>query len=473
MSRELYWSAARIGREILAGTLSSRAMVEMSLERIGAVNPAINAIVQLCGERALDEAGRLDAMAERGQAAGPLHGVPITVKDSLDTAGMPSTGGTLGRKDFLPPEDATVVARLRAAGAVLIGKSNTPELTFSGETNNLIYGRTNNPYDPARSPGGSSGGSAAVIACGGSFLELGSDTGGSIREPAHLCGITGIKPTSGRVPRTGHIVSHVGGVMESLTQVGPMARHVEDLALALPLISGPDGVDPYVHPVPSGDPDAVDLQRLRIGWYCDNGILSPCEDVARVTRQVADRLSDRGLSVNECRLPGMEELVSLCCELRESANAGFIMRLLERHGTSEPGPDLEGYLTEEDLRRSGSFDPVLLEKIDAARSRALECFAGLDAIVCPAAHAIARPHGSSRRDSFETWSYIIVHNLLGWPAGTVRAGTSGSGNLPVGVQVVAAPWREDIVLALMREIETLTGGFRPPPEPLLRGEACA
>ncbi len=473
MSRELYWPAARISREILAGRLSSRAMVEMSLGRIRKVNPAVNAIVQLCEERALGEADRLDAMAERGQVAGPLHGVPITVKDSLDTVGMPSTGGTLGRKDFLPGEDAPVVARLRSAGAVLVGKSNTPELTFSGETNNLIYGRTNNPYDLSRSPGGSSGGSAAIIACGGSFLELGSDTGGSIREPAHLCGIAGIKPTSGRVPRTGHIVSHVGGVMESLTQVGPMARHVEDLVLSLPLISGPDGVDPYVYPVPSGNPDDVDLQRLRIGWYCDNGIRSPCEDIVRVTRQVADRLSDRGLSISECRLPGMMELVSLCCELRESANAGFVMRLLERHGTCEPGPDLDGYLTEEGLKKSGSFDPVLLERIDEARSQALKCFSRLDAIVCPAAHAIARPHGSSRQDTFETWSYIIVHNLLGWPGGTVRAGTSESGNLPVGVQVVAAPWREDVVLALMREIETLTGGFEPPPESSLQGGQTA
>lgn len=469
MSDDLYWPAARIAREILAGSISSRRMVELSVNRIRKVNPAINAIVQLCQERALSEADRLDAMAERGEFAGPLHGVPITVKDSLDTVGMVSTGGTLGRKDFLPQNDAPVVARLRRAGAVLIGKSNTPELTFSGETNNLIYGRTNNPYDLSRSPGGSSGGSAAIISCGGSSLELGSDTGGSIREPAHLCGIAGIKPTSGRVPRTGHIVSHVGGVMESLTQIGPMARYVDDLILALPLICGPDGVDPYVYPVPSGNPDDVDLRRITIGWYGENGFGSPCEDVVRVTRQVADRLSDCGFAIKECRLPGMEELVSLCCELRESANAGFITRLLARCGTREPGPDLDGYLSETGLKRFTRFDLSLLERIDESRSRALQCFSEVDAIICPAAHAIARPHGSTRQDTFETWSYIIVQNLLGWPAGSVRAGTSASGDLPVGVQVVAAPWREDIVLALMREIESMTGGFQPPSEPFRQG----
>ena len=149
---------------------------------------------------------------QAGGSGDPLHGVPITIKDSLDTEGIVSTGGTLGRRDYVPSQDAPVVARLRAAGAVLLGKTNTPELTLSGETNNLIYGRTCNPFDTRRSPGGSSGGSAAIIACAGSALELGSDTGGSIREPAHLCGIAGIKPTSGRTSRSGHIVPY-GGVM--------------------------------------------------------------------------------------------------------------------------------------------------------------------------------------------------------------------------------------------------------------------
>ncbi|MDH3762922.1 MAG: amidase, partial [Gammaproteobacteria bacterium] len=248
MSDAIYWSASRIAREIRAAKLTSRQIVEACLERIEQVNPAINAVVQLVAGRALGEADALDRMAAGEQFKGPLHGVPITIKDSLDTEGIVTTGGTLGRRDFVPAQDAPVVARLRAAGAVLLGKTNTPELTFSGETNNLIYGRSCNPYDLARSPGGSSGGSAAIVACGGSALELGSDTGGSIREPAHLCGIAGIKPTSGRTPRSGHIVPY-GGVLDCLTQIGPMARYVEDLSIALPLICGPDGRDPAVVPV--------------------------------------------------------------------------------------------------------------------------------------------------------------------------------------------------------------------------------
>jgi amidase len=161
----------------------------------------------------------------------------MTVKDSLDTAGMISSGGTTGRRSFVPAQDATVVARMRAAGAIVLGKTNTPELTLSIETDNLIYGRTNNPYDVSRTPGGSSGGAAAIIAAGGSPLDLGSDTGGSIRQPAHFCGVAGIKPTSGRVPRTGHIISFDVGALEMFTQIGPVARFVEDLTLTLPIIA--------------------------------------------------------------------------------------------------------------------------------------------------------------------------------------------------------------------------------------------
>ncbi|ETW91961.1 MAG: hypothetical protein ETSY1_45910, partial [Candidatus Entotheonella factor] len=191
-----------------------------------AVNPSLNAVIKLSAERALDEARVADQAVLNGGELGPLHGVPMTIKDSLDTAGVVSTGGTKGRESYTPQEDATVVARLREAGAILLGKTNTPELTLAGETNNLIYGQTNNPYDLSRTPGGSSGGAGAIIAAGGSPLDMGSDTGGSIRLPSHFCGIAGIKPTSGRVPRTGHVVPFGLGAVDALTQNGPMARFV-------------------------------------------------------------------------------------------------------------------------------------------------------------------------------------------------------------------------------------------------------
>jgi len=462
MSDAIYWSASRIAREIRAARLTSREIVDACLERIHEVNPKINAVVQLVAERARDEADELDRLADRGQFKGVLHGVPITIKDSLDTEGIISTGGTLGRRDYIPQRDAPVVARLRDAGAVLLGKTNTPELTLSGETNNLIYGRSCNPFDLARSPGGSSGGSAAIIACAGSALELGSDTGGSIREPAHLCGIAGIKPTSGRTPRSGHIVPHGGGILDSLTQIGPMARYVEDLVLALPLICGPDGRDPAVVPVVMGNPDAVDPAKLRIAWYADNGIVTPAADIQRVVIETAQVLKAQGFAIEQKLLPGMSDLVSLSTELREAANAGLITRLLERYGTTEPGPDLDGYLTEKSLAAANSFDPALMEAIDEARSRALGFFGNYDAILCPPAHALARPHRASQADSFDDWSYVTIHNLLGWPGVSVRAGTSAEG-LPVGVQVITAPWREDVALALAQQIEILMGGYQTPP----------
>jgi amidase len=462
MSKAIYWSACRIAAEIRAGNLNSREIVDACLERIEQVNPKINAVVQLVTDRARKEADALDRLAASGQFRGPLHGVPITIKDSLDSEGIVSTGGTMGRKDFIPRQDAPVVARLRDAGAVLLGKTNTPELTLSGETSNLIYGRTLNPYDLKRSPGGSSGGSAAIIACGGAALELGSDTGGSIREPAHLCGITGIKPTSGSTPRSGHIVPYGGGVMDSLTQIGPMARYVEDLVLALPIICGPDGRDPAVVPVTIGDPAEVDLSKLRIAWYADNGILAAADDIQRVVVETARQLQAQRFNIEKKLLPGMRELVNLSTGLRESANAGLIIRLLQRYGTQQPGPDLAGYLTADGIASANSLDPALMEAIDEARSRALGFFADYDAILCPPAHALARPHGASHGDSFDDWSYVTIHNLLGWPGLSVRAGTSAEG-LPVGVQVVAPPWREDIALALGLKIETLMGGYQKPP----------
>ena len=461
MKEVVYWSAVKIARALRARELSAGEMVEACLERIDEVNPRINAVVQIASETARAQAGELDRLAAKGEFRGPLHGLPITIKDSLDTAGIISTGGTLGRRQFVPRQDAPVVARLRSAGAVLLGKTNTPELTLSGETNNLIYGRSNNPFDLERSPGGSSGGSAAIIACGGSALELGSDTGGSIREPAHFCGIAGIKPTSGRTPRTGHIVPF-GGVLDSLTQIGPMARYVEDLALALPIICGPDGCDPAVVPVPIGDPDAIDISQLRVAWYADNGIVVAHPDIQRVVAASAQALQAEVRQMDKQVLPGMRELVDLSTELRESTNAGVILRLLKRWGTAEPGPDLAGYLTDKSLAGRDRVDPALLEAIDAARSRALAFFRDYDAILCPSAQVLARPHGASQADSFDDWSYLTIHNLLGWPGLSLRAGSSASG-LPVGVQDVAAPWREDIALALARRLQELLGGYHRPP----------
>jgi amidase len=230
-------STVQLASAIHAKNLSSEEVVNAYLNQIEAVNPKLNAIVQLTAEEAIRQAVEADKLLALGEIRGPLHGVPVTIKDSLDTAGVITTWGTPGRKNHIPKEDATVVKRIKKAGAILLGKTNTPEFTLVFETDNPIYGGTNNPYNLKLTPGGSSGGDAAIIAACGSTVGIGSDTGGSIRVPSHFCGLAGIKPTSGRVPRTGHAISY-GQLIDSFTQLGPIARFVEDLALILSKISG-------------------------------------------------------------------------------------------------------------------------------------------------------------------------------------------------------------------------------------------
>src|SRR5215467_7061994 len=203
MDELIYSSATSLARAIREKQVSSHEVVEAYIHRIEAVNPRLNAVVQLTADTALARAKQADVALARREINGPLHGVPITIKDSFDTEGIISTAGTKGRVSFIPQQDATAVARMRAAGAIILGKTNLPELSLAYESNNLIYGRTNNPYDLSRTPGGSSGGESAIIAAGGSPLGLGTDGFGSIRLPAHFCGIAGLKPTAGRVPYTG------------------------------------------------------------------------------------------------------------------------------------------------------------------------------------------------------------------------------------------------------------------------------
>jgi amidase len=456
----IFASATRLARAIRNKEVSSQEVVDACLARIEAVNPRLNAVVQVRAEAALAEARAADAALARGEVKGALHGVPVTVKDSLDTDGVISTGGTKGRQSYTPARDATAVARLRAAGAVLLGTSNTPELTLSIETDNLIYGRTNNPYDPSRTPGGSSGGAAAIVAAGGSPLELGSDTGGSIRQPAHFCGVAGLKPTSGRVPRTGHIVSYDVGAMDMLTQIGPIARFVEDLALALPLIAGPDWHDPGVVPMPPGDPQAVELKGVRAAFYTDNGVVTPTPEIVDTVRSAAAALSDAGVSVLEDHPVEVETTSDMWMQLAVADGAAWIRRLLEEAGTVEPHPVLRKRFLEREAIPSAEFS-ALLTRWDRVRSAMLSFMERYDLIVCPANAYPAMPH-EKVYDQGIGWTYTRVYNLTGWPAAVVRGGTSSEG-LPIGVQIVARPWREDIVLAAAAHLESELGGWQRPP----------
>ena len=227
----------------------------------------------------MEQADKADRLLASGNLLGPLHGVPVTVKDVWWLAGVPTTGGTLGRKDFVPTEDNPLVARLKRAGAIPIGKTNLPEYGCAFETDNLVYGRTNNPYDTTRTPGGSSGGEASIIAAGGSPLGLGGDGAGSLRWPAHCCGVATIKPTWGLVPSVTHLVAGGAGPGGQWVQGGPIARYVEDLALVLPLLAGPAPGDPYAIEAKVRDTGKVSLEQLKVAFFKDNGFVSPTTEI--------------------------------------------------------------------------------------------------------------------------------------------------------------------------------------------------
>ncbi len=459
-SEAIYFSATTLARNIQDKTISAEELVNLHLQRIEEVNPELNAVVQLAAERAIEEAREADQALSRGETKGRLHGLPITLKDSHDTEGIISTWGTKGREKFMPDKDATTVARLRSEGAIILGKTNTPEFTMDGETDNLVYGRTNNPYDVSKSPAGSSGGAAAIIAAGGSTFDLGTDTGGSIRGPSHSCGIAGIKPTSGRVPRTGHALPSCMGASDALTQIGPMARYVEDLWLVLSIISGEDGYDPAIVPMSLGDPESVDLRGLRVAVYTDNGIQAPTSDISETVNRSAKVLEEAGAITKEAVPAPLKRVADLYDRITDSDGQAWMQRLLDRVGTKEASPVISKSMSAAKPVSSEEYT-LLLEELDDYRSEMLQFIQDYDAILCPVSAFPALPHGATYQPEYKDFSHTSAYNLTGWPGAVVRAGTSSVG-LPIGVQAVAHPWREDVALALVAEIETALGGYQRP-----------
>lgn len=453
-------SASEMARLVRAGEVSAVELIEAHLERIAEVNPQLNAVVTLCAERARREAVAADAALARGDQIGPLHGVPFTLKDSHDTESVVSTGGTQGRRDHVPDADSTVAARLRAAGAILLGKTSCPELT-QATNGNAMHPPANNPYDLSRTPGGSSGACAAIVAASGSPLDFGSDTGGSIRAPAHYCGIAALKPTSGRVPRSGHIIPWGLGAMDALTQIGPMARSVEDLALALPIISGPDGVDPAIAPVLLGDPADIELGALRIAWYPQaDGHAPTAAAVQRAVADAADALRDITRSVAEDCPPMLADYFDLRERVDGADDFNWLRRLLARHGTTELSPQLRGLWREAKPSTLADFT-LVLEEQDRFRSGMLQWMRSYDVVLAPVAVSAARTHEWEPPEGVRA-NYTGAYNLAGWPGAVVRCGTAADG-MPIGVQVLAAPWREDIALAVAAALERAFGGWKPPP----------
>lgn len=438
--------------------VSSRELVRQHLEQIAKVNPSLNAAVCLLAESAENDAQLADRKLAAGDPVGPLHGVPFSVKDSIDVAGVRTTAGTWGRRHAPPAQtDATLVARLRSAGAIPIAKTNLPDLLFSFETDNLLFGRTNNPYDLARTPGGSSGGEAALIAACGSPLGLGSDCLGSVRVPAAFCGIASIKPTSGRLPRTGH-QPPAGLWFEPLWQIGPMARHVEDLELAMQLLASPDGQDwtcPPATLLPAITPK-------RIAFFLDNGFAPSSPSVTKTIQQAAAALESRGIMVEERTPPAVAEAYELELALIGADGCAGIENYLEEIGSTEVHPLLTNFLS----RMQGFEGDVATfarrwQQWDAYRASMLNFFAEFDAVLCPVYPGPALPHGGSMNlASFRGFSYTMAWSVAGFPAATVRCGHAA--DLPINLQVVAQPWHDTTALSVCKLLEESLGGWQPP-----------
>lgn len=433
METLFYASATSLARWIRRREVSAVEVVQAHLQQIGRINTRLNALVQTNEKQALEQARRADEVLRRGEETGPLHGVPFTVKDWIDAAGLPCTAGDPAYRERIPAEDATVVARMRQAGAILLGKTNVM-------VDNPVYGRTNNPYNLAYSTTGSSSGEAALIAAGGSPLGLGSDSGGSIRQPAHACGIAGLKPTNGRVPLTGHF-PFISAMNDPRTVIGPLARYVEDLALVLPVITGVDWKDASVIPAPLGDWRGVDFRSIRIAFYTQHDGVEPTKETIETCLQAANALQGVCARVTEAIPPRVEEAYTITRQYWQRP---------ESTSADEWLPDGEFMLSSEQVEQH-------LFAWDRFR-RALTAFmADYEIILTPAAELPATPHGASPGRI----SYTLPYSLVGWPCVVVRGGTSPEG-MPIGIQIVARPWREDVALAVSHVLEGALDGWQPP-----------
>jgi Asp-tRNA(Asn)/Glu-tRNA(Gln) amidotransferase A subunit family amidase len=450
--------AVELMARLRIGDVTSRSLAEHHLSRIEQVNGDVNAVVTIDPDEVLRMADAADARRRDGED-GLLLGLPVTVKDSIAVCGVRTTGGSWARRDHVPDEDASAVARLRAAGAIVLGKTNVPELCASYETDNGVFGRTSNPHDRGRTSGGSSGGEAAAIAAGMSPLGLGSDGGGSIRVPAHYCGIFGLRPTPGRVPETGQWPSTRASGYVDMTCVGPLGRSSADLALLLEVVSGPDLVDPYAVPVPLRDWRTVDVAGLRVAVLYEDGVVEPTTGTVDAVREAADRMRSAGARVTEVQAPDSQEATELFFAATGAAGGADLVNLTQgcegRHA-----PQFARFLDLMTVTRPTSAEWFeVLQRIFDFRSRIRRWASGFDVVLTPVVAGPAPEHGrppggipDEEYDRYRAFNFTHTCSVAGLPAAAVPVGSEDG--LPVGVQVIANPWREDVVLAASHRLET-------------------
>jgi Asp-tRNA(Asn)/Glu-tRNA(Gln) amidotransferase A subunit family amidase len=451
--------------KLASGEISARELCTHYLARMDDAT-GLNAVVYRDDEAALAAADAADARRRRGESA-PLLGIPVTVKDCIDVAGTPSGAGSRARTD--PPRaDAEVVRRLKRAGAIVVGKTNMPELGLAYETDNRVYGRTLHPLDPARTPGGSSGGEAAILAADASAAGIGTDGGGSIRVPAAFCGLFGLRPTTGRVPVTGTWPPGRAGSMFDMLCVGPLGRSTADLALLLEVLSGPDLEDPFVPPVPLRPYDgaARAMTDLRVGWYIDDGVASPAPVVREAVTRAVSALAGAGARVQQATPPDVRAATGLFFRATAADNGAGI-RALVGDAEEDHTWHVLGLLAKPPYGSTESAADffAIQDEMFALRARVRRWAADFDVIVAPVCAGTAPPHDTPPANvpraeylRYESFNYTHTYSIAGLPATAIPVAIDAG--LPVGVQVIGPAWREDLVLTASAALERAFGGYR-------------
>jgi amidase len=459
-------SAFELAALIRSHSVSPVEVVEAHLRRIDEINPRLNAIVTLAPD-VLDQARAAEAGLMTSEETGALYGVPLTIKDTIDTAGLRTTSGSRLRCNTVPVRDAATVGQLKAAGAIILGKTNTPEMAIPYETDNPVFGRTNNPYAVERTPGGSSGGEAAAIAACLSPAGLGSDLSGSIRVPAHFCGIVGLKPTAGVVWMDGHTPS-AEGLLSLGACIGPMARTVADLSLLIRILAGSRQSELSSR--------AASLRGLRLAWYADDGVAPVTNETRAAVAAAAKVLSEAGLEVSEERPPGVSAGSRLWIELfarAASDQLGQFYRGREDEGGPLVSALLRGPEPETDLQdrisKAERVAAAVLER-ERLREQLLRWMKRTPLILAPVGSTPAFEHGARRVEAggesisiFRAFSYSQTFNVFGLPSVVVPAGRTANG-LPIGVQIVGRPFEDLTVLAAAAVVEKTSGGWQRPPQ---------
>ncbi|HKV26461.1 MAG TPA: amidase [Candidatus Acidoferrum sp.] len=462
-------SISEIAAGIRQKKFSPLEVLEAHLQRIAKLQPKLNAFVHLDPEGALAQARAAEAAVTRGENLGPLHGVPLSIKSCVDVQGWHTPAGSRLRKDYVPQTDAPLVARLRAAGAILLGNTNTPEFLVAYETDNALSGKTSNPWNLSRSSGGSSGGEAAAIASGCSMGGVGSDGGGSVRVPAHFCGICGLKPTPGRIPSTGHFPEG-DGAFNWIGVVGPMARTIADVRVLFEVMAGPDAGDALSAPVPLRHFGENDLRGLRIGVLVSDALGNATPETRAAVEHAAKLLSEQGFAVEKKYIDGIDRALEVWWYFFGPVIADLIRKATI--GQEEAlSPMLCEYIPLATKNVDLNYDGLLsaCTERDKLRAQILRQMDEVTILLSPVSAGPAFRHGEGnwrtgdRENYRDTMRYSQWLNLTGFPGAAVPMGKSREG-LPIGVQIIGRPHEEEKVLAVAEVLEKARGPWQAPPE---------